>query len=42
MAVDEARCLYRALDQLDPADRTVLVLHYLQGLSYREMAAGAG
>jgi RNA polymerase sigma-70 factor (ECF subfamily) len=38
-ADDEARHLYRALDGLDTAERTVLVLHYLQGLSYREMAA---
>jgi RNA polymerase sigma-70 factor (ECF subfamily) len=39
MAVDEARRLYQALDELDPADRTLLVLHYLQGLSYGEMAS---
>ncbi len=39
MAVDEAQHLHRALDQLDAADRTLLVLHYLQGLSYREMAS---
>jgi RNA polymerase sigma-70 factor (ECF subfamily) len=39
MAADEARRLYRALDELDSADRTRLVLHYLQGLSYREMAS---
>ena len=39
MAVDDARRLHRALDELDSADRAVLVLHYLQGLSYREMAA---
>jgi len=39
MAVDEARRLYQALDQLDAADRTLLVLHYLQGLSYREMSS---
>jgi RNA polymerase sigma-70 factor (ECF subfamily) len=39
MAVDEAQRLYRALDELDSADRTRLVLHYLQGLSYREMAS---
>jgi RNA polymerase sigma-70 factor, ECF subfamily len=39
MAVDEARRLHRALDQLDSGERAVLVLHYLQGLSYREMAA---
>jgi RNA polymerase sigma-70 factor (ECF subfamily) len=39
MALDEARCMYRALDELDAADRTLLVLHYLQDLSYREMAS---
>jgi len=39
VADDEARHLYVALDQLDTADRTLLVLHYLQGLSYREMAS---
>ena len=39
MADDEARHLYRALHGLDAPERTVLVLHYLQGLSYREMAA---
>jgi RNA polymerase sigma-70 factor (ECF subfamily) len=39
MAVDEARRLYGALDELDAADRTLIVLHYLQGLSYREMAS---
>ena len=38
-ADDEARHLYRALHRLAAPDRTVLVLHYLQGLSYREMAA---
>ena len=38
MADDEARRLYRALDDLDPPKRTLLVLHYLQGLSYRDMA----
>jgi RNA polymerase sigma-70 factor (ECF subfamily) len=38
MAVDDARRLYKALDELNPPDRAVLVLHYLQGLSYREMA----
>ncbi len=38
MAFEEALRLYRALDELDSADRTLLVLHYLQGLSYREMA----
>jgi RNA polymerase sigma-70 factor, ECF subfamily len=39
MAADDARRLHQALDELDSADRAVLVLHYLQGLSYREMAA---
>jgi RNA polymerase sigma-70 factor (ECF subfamily) len=38
MADDEARGLYLALDELDAPDRTLLVLHYLQGLSYRDMA----
>jgi len=37
-ADDEARRLYRALEELNPQERTLLVLHYLQGLSYREMA----
>src|SRR5262249_54873782 len=41
-ADDEARHLYRALHGLDDPERTVLVLHYLQGLSYREMAAVLG
>jgi RNA polymerase sigma-70 factor (ECF subfamily) len=39
MADDEARHLYRALHELDAPERTLLVLHYLQGLSYREMAS---
>jgi RNA polymerase sigma-70 factor (ECF subfamily) len=39
MAVDDARRLHRALDELDSAELVVLVLHYFQGLSYREMAA---
>ncbi len=38
-ADDEARRLYRVLHGLDAPDRTLLVLHYLQGLSYREMAS---
>lgn len=38
LADDEAQQLYQALDRLEAADRTLLVLHYLQGLSYREMA----
>jgi RNA polymerase sigma-70 factor (ECF subfamily) len=39
MADDEAEHLYCALDRLNTPERTLLVLHYLQGLSYREMAA---
>ncbi len=39
---DESRLLYAALRQVDPADRVLLVLHYLQGLSYREMAEVIG
>jgi RNA polymerase sigma-70 factor, ECF subfamily len=39
MADDQAGQLYRALNELDASERTVLVLHYLQGLSYRDMAA---
>jgi RNA polymerase sigma-70 factor, ECF subfamily len=39
MAGDEVRRLYAALDELATPDRTVLVLHYLQGLSYSEMAS---
>jgi RNA polymerase sigma-70 factor (ECF subfamily) len=38
MAADENRRLYGALDELDDGDRTLLVLHYLQGMSYSEMA----
>jgi RNA polymerase sigma-70 factor (ECF subfamily) len=39
MADDEARRLYQALENMRAPDRAVLALHYLQGLSYREMAA---
>jgi RNA polymerase sigma-70 factor (ECF subfamily) len=35
---DETRQLYRALDGLPDSDRDILVLHYLQGLSYQQMA----
>ncbi len=37
-ADEEAEQLYRALDELPAAERAALVLHYLQGLSYREMS----
>ena len=39
---DESRRLYAALERVDPTERVVLVLHYLQGLSYREMAEVTG
>jgi len=39
MAEDEAQRLHRALDTLEAPERTLLVLHYLQGLSYRDMAS---
>jgi RNA polymerase sigma-70 factor, ECF subfamily len=38
IASDEARRLYAAMNELDEANRVLMVLHYLQGLSYREMA----
>jgi RNA polymerase sigma-70 factor (ECF subfamily) len=39
VADEESRRLYRALDALATPERTLLVLHYSQGLSYRDMAA---
>jgi RNA polymerase sigma-70 factor (ECF subfamily) len=39
LANDETVSLHRALNRLKPAERDVVVLHYLQGLSYEEMAA---
>ena len=42
LANDESRQLYSALDRLTELDRDILVLHYLQGLSYQEMAAVLG
>jgi RNA polymerase sigma-70 factor (ECF subfamily) len=39
MAEDEAECLNRALDELNASERTLLVLHYFQGLSYSDMAS---
>ncbi len=38
LAQEEDREVHRALARLDPARRAAIVLHYLQGLSYREMA----
>jgi len=39
LASDENRRLYRELDRLKSAERDVVVLHYLQGLSHEDMAA---
>ncbi len=38
-ADDESQRLYQALHGLEGQDRALLVLHYLQGLSYREMSS---
>jgi RNA polymerase sigma-70 factor, ECF subfamily len=39
IVADESRvAVCRALDELDLDERTVLLLHYMDGLSYREMA----
>lgn len=38
MAGEEAQHLYQALQGMESLERTLLVLHYLQGLSYSEMA----
>jgi RNA polymerase sigma factor (sigma-70 family) len=42
LASEESHRLYHALDCLKPADRDVVVLHFLQGLSYEELAAVLG
>jgi RNA polymerase sigma-70 factor, ECF subfamily len=39
LASEENRRLYRALDRLKPAERDVVVLRYLHGLRYEDMAA---
>lgn len=36
---DETRRLYRALHRLNGSEHTLIVLHYFQGLSYREMSS---
>ena len=41
-AEDESRHLHKGLSELDTTNRTLLVLHYLQGLSYREIALVMG
>ena len=42
VADEAARSLYAALDRLDEPDRHVLAMHYLSGLSYRQMADVTG
>src|SRR5262245_7232022 len=39
IADDQTRHLYVLLHRLEPRDQALLVLHYLQGLRYRELAA---
>jgi RNA polymerase sigma-70 factor (ECF subfamily) len=38
LAKEQAQQLYQAIEQLKPDEREVVVLHYLQGLSYEETA----
>jgi RNA polymerase sigma-70 factor (ECF subfamily) len=38
-ADEQSQALYRAIAALDQAGREVIILHYLQGLSYRQMSA---
>jgi RNA polymerase sigma-70 factor, ECF subfamily len=42
LASEESLRLYRALDRLEPAERDIVVFHYLQGLSYEEMRSVFG
>ena len=42
VADEQERRLMRAVDALDDADRELVVLHYFQGLSFREMAQVLG
>jgi RNA polymerase sigma-70 factor (ECF subfamily) len=42
IADERRRILLRAVDRLDEASREVVVLHYLQGLSFREVAQVLG
>ncbi len=38
VANERSRCVYAAVRELDGADREVIVLHYFQGLSFKQMA----
>lgn len=42
MADEHLSRVYRALGHLDPDERTMIVLHYVEGLTYREMAQVLG
>ncbi len=42
MADEHVGRVYDAMDDLDVNDRTILLLHYVEGLSYREMAQVLG
>lgn len=39
LLAERSQCLRNAIGKLDGRDAVVIVLHYLQGLSFREMAA---
>ena len=38
LKTEELQCLYQAIAKLDTYKRETIVMHYFQGLSYREMA----
>ncbi len=38
MADEHSGLLYRAMQKLEPSECTIIVLHYIQGMSFREMA----
>ena len=38
MADEHSRLLYRAMQKLEFSEYTIIVLHYIQGMSFREMA----
>jgi RNA polymerase sigma-70 factor (ECF subfamily) len=42
IATEESAELYAGLDRLDDADRQILAMHYLSGLSYRQIAEITG
>jgi RNA polymerase sigma-70 factor (ECF subfamily) len=38
MADENSRCLYEAMGRLESSEYVLILLHYLQGLSFRQMA----